>query len=307
MRTSYYLDKVPKAIRHPDKAVRFILPKVQNFFSIETVRFWHYYRKCRKPKVWYGVPNIDLRMQNEIEKKLVESGFILVDYYMSVDGYWDYMNRVNYQIYTNYHEGNEFNKTLQHYLATELLDLSENDIYVDIASGGSPAADLYNRLYGCRSYKQDLIYPEGISGDTIGGDAGNLPVEDGFATKMALHCSFEMFERDSDIKFIREADRVLSRGGRLCIVPLYLFPSYAIQTNPVSAAISHMTFESDAILFCKKGWWRHARFYDVPHLASRIRNNLGNLELTIYVLRNGKDVDPTCWVNFIALFRKAKC
>jgi len=306
MATFAHLNKVLKAFRQPSKAIRFILPKVRNFFSIETVRFWYYYRKCRKPKIWHGVSDNDPQIREEIEKQLTESSFKLLDYHTSADGYREYMGRARYPMYSNYPERNQFNKTLQHYLAGELLDLSADDTFIDIASDISPAPDIYHRLYGCRSYRQDLIFPDGVHGDTIGGDAGHMPVQDGFATKMALHCAFEMFEQDSDIRFIKEANRVLAKGGKLCIVPLYLFTSYAIQTNPVTAIRSCMAFESDATLYCKKGWWRYARYYDIPHLADRIRENLGDLELTIYILRNGKVVDPTCWIRFFALFQKVK-
>jgi len=46
--------------------------------------------------------------------------------------------------------------------------------------------------------------PRGINGNNIGGDAGNMPVKDGFATKMALHDALQCFEKDSDIEFIKE-------------------------------------------------------------------------------------------------------
>ena len=68
----------------------------------------------------------------------------------------------------------------------------------------------------------------------IGGDAASLPVPDGFATKMALHCSLEHFESDSDIRFFQEAHRVLSPGGKLVVVPLYLTERYFILTIRLS-------------------------------------------------------------------------
>ena len=76
------------------------------------------------------------------------------------------------------------------------------------------------------------ISRKGISDNVIGGYvAANMPLEDGFATKMGLHCSFEHFEGDADMRFIGEASRVLETAVRLCIVPLHLFNTYAIQTD----------------------------------------------------------------------------
>ena len=128
-----------------------------------------------------------------------------------------------------------------------------------------------------------------------------MPVPEGFATKMALHCSLEHFEKDSDIKFMAEAKRVLNIGGKLCVVPLYLFQSYAIMTNPLYA--KHNTpFDPDAVLYCSKNYYnRHGRFYDVAHLVSRIKNQT-NLKMTIYLV--------TCNIQsyserfFAALFEK---
>ena len=132
-----------------------------------------------------------------------------------------------------------------------------------------------------------------------------MPVEDSFATKMALHCSFEHFEKDSDVGFVKESNRVLSKDGKVCIVPLYLFSTYAIQTDPATFSRNDVHFEQDAILYCARGYKnRHGRFYDVPHLISRIRNNLDNLKLTLYWIENEKEVDRTCHVKFVALLEK---
>lgn len=42
----------------------------------------------------------------------------------------------------------------------------------------------------------------------------------------------------------------------------------------------------------------------VPHLISRIVNNLNGLELKIYSVRNAKSVHPSCHVRFVALLEK---
>jgi len=189
-----------------------------------------------------------------------------------------------------------------------LLNPSEEDNYVDIASAGAPTSEIYHKLYGCNSYQQDLIFPEGVHENLIGGDASNMPVENGFATKMGLHCSFEHFEQDSDMRFIKEVNRVLKNGGKLCIVPLYLFNKYAIQTDlSLFLPWKRMNFEPDAVVYCAKGYGnQHGRFYDVNHLITRIRNNLNELKLTIYVVQNEKDIDASCYVKFIALLEKRK-
>ena len=63
--------------------------------------------------------------------------------------------------------------------------------------------------------------------------------------------------------------------------------------------------EHDALLCCVKGWATlHNRFYDVPHFDERIRKNLDNLELTIYMVQSTGYLAERTYVKFIALFEK---
>jgi hypothetical protein len=235
---SYMLDemsfvRIKKALRHPDKVYRFVIRKPKKAWKY--ILWDYYYSALREPKVKFKqfdtfvspVPN-DPSIQNAIIKELRENGFNIIDFEINVTDYREYVNIAEYQKFPHYKPPNFIKKSLEHYLAAKFLNLSKEDVYIDIASANSPSPEIYNKLYGCKFYRQDLIYPEGIHGNVIGGDAGNLHVENGFATKMALHCAFECFEQDSDIKFIKEADRVLRKEGKLCIVPLYLFNKYII-------------------------------------------------------------------------------
>jgi SAM-dependent methyltransferase len=245
--------------------------------------------------------------------QLKENGLCVIDFKINLDEFRQYLERAQYNRFPEYYGGgkgrNFVEKSLEHYLAAKVLQISRNDVYIDIASANSPAAEIYHRLYGCETYRQDIVFPSGINGNTIGGDACNMPVADGFATKMALHCSFEHFEQDSDIRFIKEAGRVLRKGGKLCIVPLYLFESYIAVTDPANLSREERAregalFDSDVALYCAKGWGlRHARFYDVTHLIARIIKN-SDLKSTIYVIQNEKAVDNTCYARFIAVFEK---
>lgn len=310
------LQKIQQAFREPEKAYNFAVQKIRtvNRFATKKIRTLFltdfHYLFLREPKTKSRITH-DPFIQNEIKKKLEENGFTIIDFEIEVDDYKRYISNAEYHNFPNYGRGKVKNfaeKSLEHYLAAKLLDLSNNDLYIDIASASSPAPAIYHKLYGCDVYRQDMRFPQGLHGKTIGGDAGNLPIADGFATKMALHCSFEHFEQDSDIKFIKEASRVLRKGGKVCILPLYLFNRYAIVTDPYVlpiGSIRHVPFEIDAVLHCHKDWDnRHARFYDVAHFISRIRDNLNRLKLTIYFVQNEKQVDVSCYVKFIALFEK---
>ena len=259
----------------------------------------------REPKVLSWVPN-DVSIQNQIRVQLQAAGFDLASYKVDTSDFADYLRKAQYHRFRRYYDGGRarafLEKSLEHYVAAKLLGLQNEDVYIDIANDRSPTPEIYRDLYGCAAYRQDLKFPAGMHGNAIGGDAADMPLEDGFATKMALHCSFEHFEGDSDIRFIREAGRILRKGGRLCILPLYLFTEYAIQTDPTVFPKGGIEFESDAVLYCARGYRnRHGRVYSVPKLATRVRENLGKLRLTLYVIENEREVDPYCYLKFAAL------
>ncbi len=274
-----------------------------------TALFWHgRYARLREPKRESLSPH-DPAIQGVIKEELKRNGFDVRDWRIDPAEYREYLKRAGYHEFSGYLAGgtssNFTEKSLEHFLAAKLLNLSPDDVYIDIANDNSPTPEIYEKVYGCRTYRQDLWFPAGIRGNIIGSDAGHLPVESGFATKMALHCSFEHFEGESDMAFMKEAGRVLRADGRFCIVPLYLFNRYVIQTDPMVLPRAGLPFESDALLYCARNWGnRHGRFYDVPHLITRIRNNLDWARLTIYFIENEKAIAPSCYVKFAALIEK---
>jgi len=124
-------------------------------------------------------------------------------------------------------------KLLEHYLTSKYLNVDSNMIYIDIAAASSPFSTILDRhLNGGGYYCLDLSFEKGIHGNKIGSDAGNMPLEDNSADVMALHCAFECFQGDSDICFVKEADRVLKYGGRFGIIPLYVDNTYFVMTGP---------------------------------------------------------------------------
>jgi SAM-dependent methyltransferase len=129
------------------------------------------------------------------------------------------------------HHDVKIEKLLEHYLTAKKLGLDKKDIYVDIAACNSPFSEVL-RARGINAYEQDLINPDGIAGHKIGGDASAMPVSDDFADILSLQCAFECFQGDSDMGFTKEAGRVLKKGGRLGILPLYVDDVYFVKTGP---------------------------------------------------------------------------
>jgi SAM-dependent methyltransferase len=244
--------------------------------------------------------------EERIEARLVALGLAVRRYRIDVTDYRAYLARARYvEDAPDYYAFNRAEKALEHYLSAQLLGLGERDIYVDVASEQSPVPEIFERLFGVTAYRQDLSYQPGVHRDRIGGDAAHMPVPDGFATAMGLHCSFEHFERESDAGFIREAARVLLPGGAVCVVPLYLSEDYAIQTDPEAAPPASVPFEDDATVYCARGWGnRHGRFYDPEHLVSRVVASAGGLAVEVYRIMNAAEVDPSCYARFAMIVRK---
>jgi SAM-dependent methyltransferase len=257
------------------------------------------------------VPFTHTAVHNAVRESFTKAGIEINNLTVDVADYRNWVASAGYpsQCYADESYGRHVfsQKTLEHYIACKLLNLKKDDVYIDIASSLSPLPDLLPNIYGCIAYRQDLIYPSGISGNVIGGDAAHMPVPDSFADSMALHCSFEHFENISDIEFIKEANRVLKPGGRLCIVPLYMFTEYAIQTDMRSWSFAERpSFDWGAAVYQADGYGnRFGRFYDVQHFISRVIKNLDKLKMTLFFLTNEKEVHPTVSTKFVALFEKA--
>ena len=65
-------------------------------------------------------------------------------------------------------------KSLEHFIALELLALKPGDVFIDVASEHSPLPDTARRLRGSWSYSQDIAYPTGVNGFRIGGNACSI-------------------------------------------------------------------------------------------------------------------------------------
>jgi hypothetical protein len=272
--------------------------------ALNDVLFELAYFQIREPKR-KGYPLFLADSVNKITHNLIESGFAIENYEIQVKDYHKYFQLAKYtEKFPEYYPFNLPEKSLEHFIAAQLLELNEKDTYIDIASEGSPAPAIYKDLFGTKTFRQDISYSSGFHGDFIGGCATNMPIPDNFATKIALHCSFEHLEGDADIGFIREAARVLKPGGSICIVPLYLAQEYSIVTDPVTAVSQNVAFENKSVVCCVKGLRnRFGRFYDPGTLKSRIKDNLENLKLKIFRITNAK-FEPSCYIQFAALLTK---
>jgi len=81
-------------------------------------------------------------------------------------------------------------KAAQHYLSVRLSPPTRETVLLDAASSGSPFWAIIQRIYGVSAaYRQDLNFQEGAHGDTIGSDAGDIPLPDHCLSMITSHCS----------------------------------------------------------------------------------------------------------------------
>jgi len=208
--------------------------------------------------------------------------------------------------------GNYLNeKLLEHYVSTILLDFLVQDRFIDIAASHSHYSEFIHKK-GIESYKQDLIFPRGItvSRDSdvplIGGSAANLPFRDNYITRMSLHCSIEHFEYLDDVNYINEASRVLEHDGKICILPLYFGENYHIVTDPkiFEKEKSEIRFEENVPVFFKRDFGnRHCRVYTVSEFKNRLVNEkIWNVE--IFHVLNLNDISKGLYCEYAAVFTK---
>jgi len=240
----------------------------------------------------------------EIWAGLQSKGLPCTELSLSTARFAEYFWQAEYVLrYPDYYRGNLPEKSLEHFIAIELLRPNAQTVFVDLASEGSPLPEIVRRRYQCESYAQDIMYPAGIHDNQIGGDACSMPMADGSLTAAALTCSLEHFEGDADTRLFRELVRVLRPGGRVVVVPLYMYIEPVIITDPTYSAPLDIPFDSGASIYCAQGWKnRHGRFYSPESLCSRLIERCPEMQFSAYHVIGAKEqIHPSTYVRFCLL------
>jgi SAM-dependent methyltransferase len=195
-------------------------------------------------------------------------------------------------------------KALEHYVGASLLQLEKDDTLIDVAAAHSPWYKIAERVYGCKGYALDREFPPGIDGRKIGSDATHMPLADGFASKMALHCAYETFEGTADIRLLAEAHRVLRENGQLVILPLYVDDFFYVLSSPYTDRRGLDYGGAELVWRDDPYRERFSRHYSVDAFQERIVANMNGFSLRIYCIENEREISPSCYLKFAALFEK---
>ncbi len=123
------------------------------------------------PVVMSAVDNCSPAVVQNILQKASLHGLDFVPYEIDFAEYEHYVREAGYTVrYPDYYPDNLKEKSLEHYLSFKLLNITQ-EVFIDIASEHSPVPEIYARLSGANTYSQDIIYPPGMQGNPIGGDA----------------------------------------------------------------------------------------------------------------------------------------
>lgn len=205
-------------------------------------------------------------------------------------------------------------KILEYYLANRILDLGSHADdasfqYIDAASANSPWALWLRKKYGVSAYSVDLLEPKGDKEYYIKGDVTDFPFSDNSIDAISMQSALETFPGEVDINFIKDAGRILRKGGQLLVTPLYLSTVYANCFG--TQYYDSLEADEGAKKYIQFGYsGPTTRLYDVNHLKSRLLETAvqAGLEYTVLIFDMNTLMvdswDKYMYSHFGVLFRK---
>ena len=173
-----------------------------------------------------------------------------------------------------------------------MLKPSPEHVFLDAAGG---ARGYLARLACKRRLLQDIRISQstrdqlGPGVEYIEGDAGAIPLPDKSVDRISCHHSFDHFQGTSDSTFIKEVQRLLTMGGRCCIVPLFIVDRYSEITDKLSLKFkfdprSLRVIDPTASLPGGKPSGHYARTYDGRAFQQRILQHIDTSRFRVAVL-----------------------
>lgn len=265
------------------------LKEVENYISVLESEYYESLLKCKDaPKV----PDMNDKVYREIEKELRDYVELEAVDWFDEEKFDRFEAELGFQeVYGKPHNKRYRRKIMEYFFAEKLLCFDawgQDDIYLDIGAAGSPFAKFLRQERNIKAFAVDLN--QGSFGELnyyLQEDATQMHFTDGEVKGISMQSSFEMFVGDADIRFIREAARVLGRGGKLVISPLYMHRYFLSTTSP---NYYQKGFADRGALECIRtdcrGGVPLGRFYSACALEKRVLSTARSCGLmpTVYVL-----------------------
>jgi SAM-dependent methyltransferase len=183
-------------------------------------------------------------------------------------------------------------KLMEFYTSFYLLEPMDQHVFMD-AGGGYDG--YLSKLSCARKILQDIRIAPGLQEllqvECIESSAEAISLPDQSVDRISCHHSFEHFQYDSDIGFIKEVQRILKPGGMCCILPLFIAEKYADITDMLTLKYkfdkkSIRIIDPSATLPGRSFSGNYARAYDVQAFCARIMHTieLERFEVTLYEL-----------------------
>ena len=170
-------------------------------------------------------------------------------------------------------------KGLEFFFSAHILGIEDEHAVLDAAGGRSYYLKAVRANTSAkRLFLTDHIYDgikeseEGIK--IVGGDISAIQLEDASIDRIACHHAFEHFQDDKDVGFIKEAHRILRKGGSLVIIPLFLVDQYVecwnVDTRKKFDENSTVVIDRTASIPGADDDGHFARLYDLANFRSRV-------------------------------------
>ncbi len=183
-------------------------------------------------------------------------------------------------------------KLIEFYSTFRLLKTQASDVFMDAAGGRNS----YLKDLKCKKrFLQDIKISTDVKSrlgkdvEYIEGDVGHLSLPSESVDKISCHHSFEHFQADSDILFIKEIQRLLRVDGKCAIIPIFFADLYLELTDIFSFKRKHdngsrFIIDPTATIPGGRSCGNYARIYDIKAFQERIINNVDTTKFKVIIV-----------------------